>query len=406
MSKYRSFNLAHLEQEPIQKHIMIAGWINSIRDHSKVLFFDLRDGTAQVQCIAKLKDNAELFEKLRHYKVSDIVSMQGYTQSREPSATSSSPLGDIEFVVQDIELISRPHVTLDHKSALQEHTRFTYRYLDLRNSTSMKPIMFRSWLIKFTHRFFDKHDFTYVDTPILTSSTPEGARDFLVLSRNHTGHAYALAQSPQMFKQMLMTSGLERYYQLARCFRDEDLRANRQPEFTQIDLEMAWTDPSELKQLVNDFIIELIFDATGSRLTNIDSITYQEALSKYGCDAPDLSIEGLLLHTQEHCVSLCIEQSIEDISIYLDLLTEGCAFKVAQANTTHERSLVELHKASAMSTIFYSSVLTGMDKLRAKLARDYNLIKPGLYPIWVIDFPMFEQTDSGLAPMQIGRAHV
>jgi aspartyl-tRNA synthetase len=398
MSKYRTFNLSHLTQVPLESSLKLAGWIKAIRNHAKVLFLDLQDGTGELQCVVKLGDSSELFERVKHHKISDLVSLQGYLRARASKCVSTGPLGHLEFTVQDIELISRPHCTLDTKASLQEHTRFTYRYLDLRNPESIKPILLRSWLIKFIHRFFDRYEFTYVDTPILTSSTPEGARDFLVLSRNYPGQVYALAQSPQMFKQMLMTAGLERYYQLARCFRDEDLRANRQPEFTQVDLEMAWTEPEELRQIITTFITELIFEVTGVKLADIASITYQEALSKYGSDAPDLSIEGLLLHTHDGCVSLCVEQPVEDTSVYLSLLTKGVALQVSQAYTEHEHALVQAHQASEGATIFYSPTLTGMDKLRAKLAQDYQLIKPGLHPIWVVEFPMFEQTETGLTP--------
>lgn len=407
MSKYRSHNIADLQISDDKEYLKICGRVERTRLHPNIIFFDLKDASGLVQCALKKADDLNLFnEVFKNIKPHCMISADGALIKRSPNFVNAKLLmGQVEFHVSKLRLLSKPTIYLDGAD-MQEANRFKYRYLDLRSDESMNAIKLRSWLIHFVHRFFDRKNFTYVNTPLLAPSTPEGARDFLVFSKNCSGRAYALPQSPQLFKQILMIAGIENYYQLASCFRDEDLRANRQPEFTQLDLEMAWVDEMDVRNVLEEFLLELIDEYQGEKLDKIGSISYADSLKFYGTDAPNTSIEGMYLKHDDEFTIICVDQPIEDRKEhYLKYLQDGKVFQVKDAKDGLESRLADASNVNIdsyrfhstdNSYIFYSASSKGMSELRDAVAKDFGLIKPGLHPIWVTDFPMFNLKEGKL----------
>lgn len=279
----------------IKSTVRLQGWVNRRRNLGKLIFIDLRDRSGMVQIVFDPAFSKEAHEKAGSINNEDVLEIIGKVKSRgKGNINPDIATGEIEVAVQEIEILNKAETlpfTVEDEVKAGEELKLKYRYIDLRRPKLQNILIQRHRITRESRDFLDQQGFIEVETPILTRSTPEGARDYLVPSRVHKGHFYALPQSPQLFKQLLMISGFERYYQFARCFRDEDLRADRQPEFTQIDIEMSFITPEDIYQLI-DGLLEKLFHVVGKALQQpIDRMNYQEAMSKYGVDRPDTRFE-------------------------------------------------------------------------------------------------------------------
>lgn len=280
----------------IGKKVQVSGWVNSRRDHGGLIFIDLRDHKGVIQLVIT-PDTAEAFKIAETLRDEFVVSATGTVRERAPELKNPNiETGDIEIVVDNLELINKseplPVNTHDEGDQSSEELRLKYRYLDLRRPSMQNTLRRRAEYYRIMRKYMDEHDFVEITTPILANSSPEGARDFLVPSRLHPGKFYALPQAPQQFKQLLMVSGVSRYYQIAPCFRDEDPRADRlYGDFYQLDCEMSFVDDGEVvRETLEPLIIKLVKEFAGKELLNteIPRIPYREAMEKYGTDKPDL----------------------------------------------------------------------------------------------------------------------
>jgi aspartyl-tRNA synthetase len=279
-------------KERVGEEVSLIGWIASVRDHGNVLFLDLRDRSAVVQAVVFEK---KLLPLAADFRTEDLIKITGVVQKRPAKlANPHLPTGEIEVAVSALELISKSETLpfeLDDTRKVNEITRLKYRYLDLRSERMRKNLEGRHRINLFLRNYFSERGFWEVETPDLTKGTPEGAREFIVPSRLHPGNFYVLPQSPQQFKQLLMVGGVEKYFQIARCFRDEDQRGDRQPEFTQFDLEMSFVEEEDIIQLIEKAMIELVeklFPHLKIENVPFPRLTYQEAMEKYQSDKPDL----------------------------------------------------------------------------------------------------------------------
>ncbi|MCM3323268.1 MULTISPECIES: aspartate--tRNA ligase [Cytobacillus] len=292
----RTYYCGEITEKAIGEKVTLKGWVQKRRDLGGLIFIDLRDRTGIVQVVFNPEVSQEalaLAEKIRNEYVLDI---EGIVIEREQGTVNESlTTGKIEIRVEKVTILNEaktPPFTIDEKSEVSEDVRLKYRYLDLRRPVMANTLKLRHQVTKAIRGFLDDADFIDVETPILTKSTPEGARDYLVPSRVHPGEFYALPQSPQIFKQLLMVSGVDRYYQIARCFRDEDLRADRQPEFTQIDIEMSFMSQEDIIELMESMMAKIMKDVKGQEVhIPFPRLTYHEAMSRYGSDKPDTRFE-------------------------------------------------------------------------------------------------------------------
>ncbi len=281
----------------IGEEIVLYGWVHSIREHGKIIFFDLRDKTGIIQCL--IDAQSEYFEIAKFLKPEYVVKVEGVVKERDPKMINPDlETGTIEMLIRRIEILNKAEplpIPIDTDGyEINEEVRLKYRYIDLRRKRMMRNLILRSKVIKFVRDFLVNKGFIEVETPILTKSTPEGARDYLVPSRLHKGKFYALPQSPQQYKQLLMVAGLEKYFQIARCFRDEDPRGDRQPEFTQIDIEMSFVEREDILKLVEELLYELVknlFQEKKIKEYPFPVYTYQDVMLKYNSDKPDLRID-------------------------------------------------------------------------------------------------------------------
>src|SRR5437660_8561687 len=280
-----------LRRDHAGAEVVLTGWVATRRDHGGVTFIDLRDGSGVVQVVFRDMESAHALRSEWCIKVSGAVEMR-----KAGNENPDLPTGDIEVVAANLDVLSESetppfpiHGADDIDSGVDESTRWRYRYLDLRRAGPARALRTRAQIVSVIRRVMERNGFYDIETPYLTRSTPEGARDFLVPVRLQPGHWYALPQSPQLFKQLLMVAGLERYYQIARCFRDEDFRADRTPEFTQLDIEMSFVTQDDVIELGEAVVGALWQELAGYRLpTPIPRITWHEAMSRYGSDQPDL----------------------------------------------------------------------------------------------------------------------
>ena len=287
----RSHYCGELTTSQIDQTVRLCGWVHHRRDHGGVIFIDLRDREGLVQVVFD-PDTPESFAIAEKVRNEFVLCVHGRVRRRpEDTANTEIGTGEVEVLGQTIEIVNpadTPPLQIDDESA-HEDVRLRYRYLDLRRPNMQANLRRRAKICQVMRRFLDDNGFIEVETPMLTRSTPEGARDYLVPSRNHLGKFYALPQSPQLFKQLLMMSGLDRYYQIVRCFRDEDLRADRQPEFTQLDIETSFMDEAEITGLMEQMVRELFQQCVGIELPDpLPRMTYHEAMQRYGSDRPDL----------------------------------------------------------------------------------------------------------------------
>jgi aspartyl-tRNA synthetase len=292
----RTHTCGELSKKNLGEKVKLCGWVYSIRDHGNLKFIDLRDryGITQIVCSPEDISN-EKWDRLKEIKNEFVVSVEGYVVARpEETVNKKISTGEIEVKLVDFEVLNECKnlpFEIEGKEKINETLRLKYRYLDMRNQNFQKNLIKRSDFVFNVRKFLKRHNFVEIETPILTKSTPEGARDFIVPSRLNPGKFYALPQSPQLFKQILMVGGFDRYYQIAKCFRDEDLRADRQPEFTQIDIEMSFIDENDIILLIESLFKEVIEKTFGIKIEiPFKKITYNEAIEKYGTDAPDIRI--------------------------------------------------------------------------------------------------------------------
>ncbi|MBL6750217.1 MAG: aspartate--tRNA ligase [Nevskia sp.] len=424
--------------------VHVCGWVHRRRDHGGVIFIDLRDREGLLQIVFD-PDTVDVFAAAERLRSEYVVRISGRVRPR-PAGTENANLstGKVEVLAQALELLNRsetPPFQLDDDS-VGEETRLKYRYVDLRRPLMQQNLRLRHEVIKRMRAYMDRHGFIDVETPILTRATPEGARDYLVPSRTHPGHFFALPQSPQLFKQLLMVGGLDRYYQIARCFRDEDLRADRQPEFTQLDVETSFLEMGQIMALVEG-LVRVIFDELMQvDLGELPHLSYAEAMARYGSDKPDLrnplelvEIKDLVADSEfkvfagpardPACRVAALrvpgggKVSRSEIDGYTQLVgqygAKGLAWiKVNDAARGREglqSPIVKNLSDAALAGILARTsaadgdlIFFGADKakvvsdalgaLRIKLGADLGLTAPGWRALWVVDWPMFERDEA------------
>ena len=438
----RSHYCGHVTEDLIDREVTLCGWVHRRRDHGGVIFIDLRDreGLLQVVFDPAIPESFMTAERVR----SEYVLQVSGKVRRRPGGTVNPDLatGQVEVVGQSLEILNSsetPPFTLDEEAEVGEDVRLRYRYLDLRRPHMLEKMRLRSDITRSLRRFFDENGFMEIETPILTKSTPEGARDYLVPSRTHTGQFFALPQSPQLFKQLLMIAGLDRYYQIVRCFRDEDLRADRQPEFTQLDIETSFMDENQVMLLMEEMIRELFAHVLEIALPKpFPRISHTEAISRYGVDRPDLRIplelteitdlmqdvefkvfSGPARDANGRVAALKLpgggdlsRKEIDDYTGFVAIYgAKGLAYiKINDLSRSREgmqspilkflpddvlQAIVERTGAADNDVIFFgadraSVVNESLGALRVKLGHDRGIIEHGWQPVWVVDFPMFE----------------
>ena len=429
-------NSGHIGQE-----IELCGWVHRRRDHGGVIFLDLRDRAGLAQIVFD-PDRAESFAIADSVRNEFVIKITGKVRHR-PEGTINSDLttGEIEILGHAIEILNKsktPPIQIDDEH-VHDDIKLRYRYIDLRRSLMQKNLQLRSKIVKELRAFLDNKGFLDIETPMLTKATPEGARDYLVPSRTQPGNFFALPQSPQLFKQLLMIAGMDRYYQIARCFRDEDLRADRQPEFTQLDIETSFLNEDDITSLMEEMIDLLFKKVLDIKLPSpFPRMSYQEAMNRYGSDRPDIRnpLELInvadLMKTVDFKVfsgpanmedgrvaalnvpggSSLTRKEIDDYTTYVSQFgAKGLAYiKVNDTASDREglqspilkflpddvvKNIIERTKTMSGDLIFFGAdkakiVNDALGSLRNKLGHDLNLLKDKWAPVWIIDFPMFE----------------
>ena len=437
----RTHFCGELNKKNLKQEVTLCGWVNRRRDHGGVIFLDLRDkkGLAQIVINPETSDTFKLAESVRNEFVLKIT---GNVIARASEMINKKiPTGEIEVLASEIIILntSKPIPFQLDSLETSEEVRLKYRYLDLRRDEMQKKLRLRSKVTHFMREFMDKNDFIDIETPFLTKATPEGARDYLVPSRTHEGSFFALPQSPQLFKQLLMMSGFERYYQIVKCFRDEDLRADRQPEFTQLDVETSFMNEGEITSLMEEMVRGLFKEVSNITLTKkFPSITYDDAMKLYGVDRPDLRIPLQLVDMNETMKGVEFKvfsgpansekgrvaalkvpggasisrKQIDDYTKYVGIYgAKGLAYiKINDDGPSSPiikflgdevtEKVISLTEAKTGDIIFFGAdkakiVNEALGNLREKLAHDLNLYDKEWAPIWVLDFPMFEVADDG-----------
>ena len=446
MKNLESNNCGSLTKKEVDSVVKLSGWIHRRRDHGGVIFFDLRDESGVVQVVYNPdeKDSFSLAESCRN---EFVIFVEGKVRERpEGTVNPEMVTGEIEVVGSSLEILNSSlpiPFQLDEHASVGEETRLKYRFLDLRREEMQKNIRLRSKTSKCVRDYLETNEFIEIETPLLTKATPEGARDYLVPSRTFPGSFFALPQSPQLFKQTLMASGFQRYYQFARCFRDEDLRADRQPEFTQIDLECSFVTSQNIKDLVTELLKDVFSHVLGVKLGKFDEMTYAEAITKFGTDKPDLrnplvleDVSGLFINTEfkvfkepansQDARIACMrvpggeELTRKQIDDYTDFVsnfgTKGLAYiRVKDPKKGKEglqspiikfleddivKALLKQVGAKKGDIIFFGAgpkkiVNDSLGALRVELGKDLNLLDKDWAPCWITDFPMFELNASG-----------
>ena len=326
------------------KPLLISGWVATRRDHGGIIFIDLRDYTGLVQLIFDPEDK-ELFANAESLRSEYVIQVSGKVRNRfEGTINNDLATGKIELIVSNLIILNKSKTPPFKINDLEinEDQRLQYRYLDIRSDNMQRNLRFRSQLISLIRDFFNSEDFIDIETPILTKTTPEGARDYLVPSRIHANHFFALPQSPQLFKQTLMIGGIDKYFQIAKCFRDEDLRSDRQPEFTQLDVEISFADEESVMSITERLFTRIFKEILNyNDAIKFDRITYLEALNKYGCDKPDLR-NPLVLHN--------IKDIVKDVEfkVFSDYVTKKdsriVALKIPNGCDLSRKDIDDLHR--------------------------------------------------------------
>ena len=439
---YRDYKLNELRMENIGEEVTLSGWISKVRDLGHFVFIDLRDRYGITQILLNEEvSGSELFEEARKYKNEWVLKVTGVVAERS-SKNKNIPTGDIEIEAKKIEVLSRAKqlpFEISETGNLSENMRLTYRYLDIRRPKMLNNIIKRNDMLFSIRKFMNKNGFLDVDTPILAKATPEGARDFIVPSRTNKGDFYALPQSPQLFKQILMVSGIDKYYQLAKCFRDEDLRADRQPEFTQLDVEMSFVEQEDVISMAEELTKTVFKDVTGIQITEkFPQMSYDDAMNFYGSDKPDLRFDMKLIDLSEEtadCGFGVFENAlkdggnvkaivapnaekfsrkyIKDLEDYVKTYfkVKGLAYIKMNENGEINSPIAKFFSEEKLAQIIeklgiknnevaliladkYKVVHDGLGALRLKLGEELELIDKNAFKfLWVVDFPMFEWSE-------------
>ena len=419
------------------KEVTLYGWVQKKRDLGGVCFIDLRDRSGIVQLVAR---EGKCYEVASSLKSESVIKVKGIVSERE-SKNKNIPTGDIEIELSEIELLNSsndlPFEISDDTTALED-TRLKYRYLDIRRRTVTNNLITRHKITMAIRNFLDKNNFLEVETPVLCKSTPEGARDYLVPSRVNKGKFYALPQSPQIFKQLLMVGGIERYFQIAKCFRDEDLRSDRQPEFTQVDMEMSFVDQDDVMDLTERLIAHVFKEIRGIDIKlPLMKMKYDDAISKYGSDKPDLRFDMPICDITEVFKNTnfsVFKNIVDEKGIINCLVVKDAASKYSRKGLDQLTEFVKTYKASGLAYLKFEDEVTGsvakvvseeeisklkdllgiekndlvliiadkkynvvktsLGALRCKLARELGLIKKDDFKLlWVVEFPSFEYSE-------------
>ena len=438
----RSHYCGEVNETLVGQTVTVAGWMHRRRDHGGVIFIDLRDreGLVQIVCNPEDADSFAVAEKVRSEYVLEI---SGVVQPR-PAGSENAELksGKIEVIAKSLQILNSaetPPFPLSEQADVSEDVRLRHRYIDLRRPEMLQKLRFRSQITRQLRHYLDDHGFMDIETPILTKATPEGARDYLVPSRTHPGEFFALPQSPQLFKQLLMVAGMDRYYQVVRCFRDEDLRADRQPEFTQLDIETSFVTEADLMTMMEEMIRKLFANVLEESLPNpFPRMTYAEAMDRFGSDKPDLRIPLELVEISDLMQNVDFKvfsapaqdangrvtalrvpggnslsrKEIDDYTKYVGIYgAKGLAYiKINDLAAGREGlqspilkflpddvvdAIMQRTGAATGDLVFFgadkaSVVNESLGALRVKLGHDLDMVEHGWKPLWVVEFPMFE----------------
>ena len=430
----RTHTCGELTSGNLGEKVCLNGWVNAVRFHGQIVFVDLRDRYGKTQIVYNQDNFNGDFELVKKLSMEDVLSVKGIVQERDQNSQNSNiSTGEIEVIISEHEILNEAHplpfIITDRNSA-EENLRLKFRFLELRTNELQENIKVRHNTYQAVRTFLSDNNFFEVETPVLMKSTPEGARDYLVPSRIHNGKFYALPQSPQMYKQLLMISGFDRYFQIVKCFRDEDLRADRQPEFTQIDIEMSFVDENDIMKKCEE-LTRYIFN----KVQNIDLIkpfpkmTYNDAMSKYGTDCPDLRYD-LLINDFKPFSEKSEFKAFHSVESVMCIVVPGGA-KYSRKDIDHYTEHVQRYKAKGLAWMKFSDgILTGgiskffSDDLHSKITKKLNMdngdiifiigddikttqlslgalriaiakkeeyVKSNDFkPVWITDFPMFE----------------
>lgn len=435
----RSHRCSELRLANVGETVTVMGWANKRRDLGGVIFVDLRDRSGILQIVFNAAVSSELFNKAESIRSEYVLAVTGEIVKRSPETVNSKvETGEIEVMVRELRILSRaetPPIYIEEDSDANESVRLKYRYIDLRRPDMQKNLILRHRVAKIARDYYDSNGFLEIETPMLTKSTPEGARDYLVPSRIHPGKFFALPQSPQLFKQLLMVSGFDRYMQIVKCFRDEDLRADRQPEFTQIDLEMSFVNVDDVLSINEGFIKRVFNEALNVEIeTPFQKMTYQEAMDRFGSDKPDIRFGLELVDISDiaaDCGFKVFSDAVKNGGSVRTINAKGCGAAFSRREIDSLVEFVKIYKAKGMAWIAVEEselksaitkfltegevkaildrvkaepgdlicfvadkneiVYDALGNLRLELARRLNLLEGKEFKfLWVTEFPMFE----------------
>lgn len=434
----RSYYCGEPRAAMVDQELTLVGWVRSRRDHGGVIFVDLRDRSGICQIVFNPEGDAESHEKAKQIRSEDVIAVRGVLAKRSPETINPDlPTGEVELRSRGLRLLNAsqvPPFIIDDETDANENTRLKYRYLDLRRPQSMGPLLLRYRMTKLIRDYLDGLGFIDVETPVLTKSTPEGARDYLVPSRIYHGKFYALPQSPQLFKQILMVGGLDRYFQIVKCFRDEDLRADRQPEFTQLDMELSFVQSEDVMAVVEGMISLLFKELKGIELKRpFAKLTYEQAMNRFGSDKPDMrfglelcDFTDALRNCQAKVFTAAIQKGgvvkgmripnggtlsrkdLDDMTPFVatfgargvawtKITAEGWQSPMAKFLSADEQAQIErISGAEIGDVVLFSAdsakvVHDSLGNLRLHLGEKLGLIPEKDYAlVWVVDFPLME----------------
>ena len=436
----RTHYCGRVDETLVGKSVTVAGWAQRRRDHGGVIFVDLRDREGLLQIVFD-PDKPDVFALAERVRNEYVLQVTGLVRLRPPgTANANLKSGQVELLCQELQILNRSEpLPFQLDETVSEEVRLRFRYLDLRREEMRERLLLRHRITRAMRSYLDEAGFVDIETPMLSKATPEGARDYLVPSRTHAGKFFALPQSPQIYKQLLMISGFDRYYQIVRCFRDEDLRADRQPEFTQLDIETSFLDQAQIQEIMEGLIHELFKRVMGVELPSpMPRMSYSEAMRRYGSDKPDLRVSLELVDVADlvkgcdfkvfagpaadprgRVTALCVPQGgkltrkeIDDYTSYVARYgAKGLAYvkvnELAKGRDGLQSPILKFLSDEAVSgimqrvsakdgdLIFFGAdsakvVSDALGALRLKVGQDMKLVAPGWRPLWVVDFPMFE----------------
>ncbi|HVE44831.1 MAG TPA: aspartate--tRNA ligase [Gammaproteobacteria bacterium] len=443
----RSHYCGQVTADLLNQEVTLAAWVHKRRDHGGVIFIDLRDREGIVQVVVA-PDQAEAFAQAESVRNEFVIQVTGTVRKR-PEGTMNKALvtGEVEIATTALRILNRADplpFSIDEYTEVNEETRLRYRYLDMRRPQMFERLKMRAQIVRYLRRYLDGQGFMDIETPFLTRATPEGARDYLVPSRTRPGHFFALPQSPQQFKQLLMMSGMDRYYQIVKCFRDEDLRADRQPEFTQLDIETSFLNENEIQEIMEEMVSGLFQEVLHVSLPRpFPRMTYAEAQRRYGSDKPDLRIPLALVDVADLLQTVDFKvfaeaakdpqsrvavlrvpgganlsrKEIDDYTNYVSIFgARGLAYiKVNAAGKEGLQSpilkflpddvveaILSRTGAQVGDILFFGAdketiVNESLGGLRLKIGHDLKLVKEGWQILWIVDFPMFEKGEGRLS---------